>query len=134
MAFPEIRFEGAPYKIQPTGDGSAMLTQGDVKLLFSKDAAMNIAAQLGAIAHENSARPVSAAAITPTPDHEALISVNGLMLTKAQSITVRMACTIYLLEMANPDALGDDKHGRTMAENYKGRLEEVLGFINGVER
>lgn len=33
--------------------------------------------------------------------------------------------------MAEPDALGDDKHGKTMAKGYHERLSEVLRLMIG---
>ncbi|MFQ6550473.1 hypothetical protein AADZ90_021225 [Aestuariibius sp. 2305UL40-4] len=56
------------------------------------------------------------------------ISINGTRLTEGQAMAVRVAIASYLSEMQNPDALGDDRHGRNMAAAYKDRLSEVVNL------
>ncbi len=61
--------------------------------------------------------------------NEARIVVNGKQLTAGQSMAVRVACGAFMLEMVEPNALGDDHHGRLMAEAYKDRLGEVVSLM-----
>ena len=61
---------------------------------------------------------------------EAKITINGHEVTGAQAMAIRVACAVYLHEMSNnPDALGNDDHGRQMTELYKQRLGEVMRLI-----
>jgi hypothetical protein len=60
---------------------------------------------------------------------EADIIINGVRLSPAQSMAVRVAITAYHSDMCNPDALGDDEHGRAMTRAYHDRLLEVLRII-----
>lgn len=62
--------------------------------------------------------------------NESDITINGVQLTNAQAMALRVACTAYHQEMAsNPDALGDDEHGRRMVAAYRDRLGEVLRLL-----
>lgn len=62
---------------------------------------------------------------------EAKITVNGQELTTAQSLAVRVALSSYHSEMSsNPDALGNDDHGRRMTAAYRDRLAETLQLFN----
>ena len=63
--------------------------------------------------------------------NEAHMVINGLALVSGQAMTLRVACTAYLMEMEQPDALGEDEQGRAMALGYAERLREVLGFMEG---
>jgi len=63
---------------------------------------------------------------------EPQIAINGEPLTTAQAMAVRVACSSYFDEMAsNPDALGEDDHGRRMTALYAERLGEVIGLMLG---
>lgn len=57
---------------------------------------------------------------------EAAIMVNGRLLTPAQSMTVRVALSSFVMEMREPNALGSDEHGTEMARLYADRALEVL--------
>lgn len=57
---------------------------------------------------------------------EPTITINGHILTSAQVMAVRAAISSFYTEMGEPDALGDDEHGRAMAAAYRARLMEVL--------
>jgi hypothetical protein len=59
------------------------------------------------------------------------ITINGRELTTGQASAVRVAITSFYDEMSEPDALGDDEHGRFMVEQYRNRLSEVLAVIVG---
>ncbi len=61
---------------------------------------------------------------------EARIGINGTTLTVGQSMAVRMACTTFLMDMAEPNSLGDDEHGKRMAEGYRARLSEVISLLH----
>ncbi len=61
--------------------------------------------------------------------NEADVTINGVRLTVAQSMALRVAATSFLQEMETPGALGDDMHGRTMVKNYRARLTEVLNLM-----
>lgn len=60
---------------------------------------------------------------------EPVITINGRQLTESQAMAVRAAVTAFWQDMAEPDALGDDDHGRRMSEAYRDRLTEVLQII-----
>jgi hypothetical protein len=60
---------------------------------------------------------------------EAEIIINGHKLTFGQSMTVRVAIANMLMEFADPNALGEDEHGRAMTQGYRARASEVQDFI-----
>jgi hypothetical protein len=57
------------------------------------------------------------------------IIINGVRLNTAQAMTVRVALTSFGLEMNEPDALGDDEHGRAMSKLYRERAAEVVRLM-----
>lgn len=52
------------------------------------------------------------------------IEINGVKLTVGQAVTVRVAISAFITSIQN-DGLGDDEHGRKMAEAYIDRAREV---------
>lgn len=64
-----------------------------------------------------------------TDIHEPHIVVNGIELSTAQAMAVRVALSSFAAEMGAPDALGGDLHGRTMARAYRERLLEVFRIM-----
>ena len=60
---------------------------------------------------------------------EATIIIGNTMLTEAQAMTVRVAITDFLAEMNDPNALGDDFHGRAMTKAYRERLCEIIPMM-----
>ncbi|TGR84593.1 hypothetical protein EN866_32830 [Mesorhizobium sp. M2D.F.Ca.ET.223.01.1.1] len=63
---------------------------------------------------------------------EPRIEINGTILSIGQAMALRVAATAYLDEMAsNPDALGEDEHGRRMTGLYADRLNEVVRIMIG---
>lgn len=63
-------------------------------------------------------------------DTEANIVINGVELTNAQSMALRVAVTTFNGDMASdPDRLGTDEHGRTMTKAYRERTAEILSLI-----
>lgn len=61
--------------------------------------------------------------------HEPVIVINGMALTKAQAMTVRVAIASFLTEMSGESPLGGDPHGIAMAEAYAARCGEVLRLM-----
>lgn len=62
---------------------------------------------------------------------EAAITINGIRLSFTQSWTVRVAIADFLMALADPNAMGDDEHGRAMVRGYRARAEEVQKLIFG---
>jgi len=60
---------------------------------------------------------------------EAVVVVNGVALSFAQSMSLRVAVAHMLHDLQDPLRLGDDEHGRFMVQAYKARLEEVQELI-----
>ncbi len=58
---------------------------------------------------------------------EADIFINGVKLTPAQSMTVRVA--ISSLQMSLQEGLGDDEHGRAMTSRYQKACREINSAI-----
>lgn len=61
------------------------------------------------------------------------IIINGIELTEAQAMAVRVAVSSFYTEMGAPDALGEDEHGRAMAAAYRLRLAEVYRLFFPVQ-
>ena len=57
------------------------------------------------------------------------ITINGVRLTDGQSISLRVAVLTFMLDLNDPDSLGEDPHGRLMTSGYKERLSEILGLL-----
>ena len=63
---------------------------------------------------------------------EARIEINGVLLSEAQSMALRVACAdLFERTVSNPDALGTDEHGRAMTQIYRTHLHRVLVLISG---
>jgi len=60
---------------------------------------------------------------------EPTIIVGNTMLSEGQSMAVRVALNSFLIEMQEPDALGDDEHGKAMAGLYRDRILEILRMM-----
>jgi hypothetical protein len=60
---------------------------------------------------------------------EASITINDRQLSTAQAMAVRVAVSDFYAEMQDPDALGDDEHGRAMTKAYRERIAEVIEFM-----
>lgn len=61
---------------------------------------------------------------------EAEITINGTPLTTGQAMALRVAAGAFLHEMGQPDALGDDEHGRRMVTAYRARIGEALALMS----
>lgn len=60
---------------------------------------------------------------------EADITINGKSLSFGQAMTLRVAVGSFLMGLQDPDALGDDEHGRVMVRAYKARLGEIMQML-----
>jgi hypothetical protein len=59
----------------------------------------------------------------------AKITINGVELTVGQAMTVHVALQNFAIDMKQPDALGDDHHGKVMRESYLNRIAEINKII-----
>ena len=59
------------------------------------------------------------------------ITINGKRLDVGHVMTIRVALTSYLMDMQEDDALGDDDHGKQMAQAYKERISEIFKLMGG---
>lgn len=60
---------------------------------------------------------------------EADIVINGVKLTFAQSMTLRVAICSFLSDMSKEDALGTDEHGKFMSNAYASRSQEIINLM-----
>lgn len=56
------------------------------------------------------------------------ITVDGIELTDAQSMTLRVAINSFAMDLRH-DGLGDDAHGKRMTELYLERIKEINAII-----
>ncbi len=61
--------------------------------------------------------------------NEPKITINGVDLTEAQAMTMRVALSNFGAAMAQPYALGADDHGKAMARLYTERSGEILAMM-----
>ena len=65
---------------------------------------------------------------------EAIVIINGRRLDMGQTMTLHVAIQAYLSDMTpteeNPHPLGDDHHGRVMAEAYAQRCREITAIMH----
>lgn len=59
---------------------------------------------------------------------EPIITINGVSLTIAQAMTVRVAIQSLAMSLEQC-GLGDDEHGRKMTEGYLGAINGINGLI-----
>lgn len=64
------------------------------------------------------------------PNDEPKITINGVELNQAQSMTVRVAIGAYFMEMQDENFLGDDEHGKRMTKAYRDRSREIIKIIS----
>lgn len=60
---------------------------------------------------------------------EPLVTINGLPLNLAQSMTLRVAVGSFTLDL-NLNGLGDDEDGKTLCRLYRERLAEITRIMN----
>lgn len=65
---------------------------------------------------------------------EARITVNGQPLTTAQSMTIRVALSLFLMDMNNESALGGDATGEDIRQGYLAAGREIMKLIAEVRR
>ncbi len=61
---------------------------------------------------------------------EVTVTVDGVRLTDAQVMTLRVACEAWSMDL-KPGSLGDDDHARAMEEAYRSRLDEIRRLLAG---
>jgi hypothetical protein len=58
------------------------------------------------------------------------ITVNGVRLTTAEAMTVRVALGAFAIELQEREhALGDDDHGHAMRDGYLIALREIIALM-----
>lgn len=62
---------------------------------------------------------------------EPTIIIGNKMLSPGQAMTVRVALNNFLIDLREPDALGDDEHGRAMTLAYNARIGEIFLLMSG---
>jgi hypothetical protein len=60
--------------------------------------------------------------------NEAIVTINGVQLTVGQSMALRVAVGSFAQSMQD-NGLGDDAHGKAMAEAYIARIAEIESLI-----
>jgi hypothetical protein len=60
---------------------------------------------------------------------EPAITINGVALTTAQAMTVRVALGSFALSLQAADSLGEDEHGKAMTKGYNGALREIFRLM-----
>ena len=61
---------------------------------------------------------------------EPRITIDGIVLTTGQAMTVRVALASFTLDV-KVGRLGSDEHGVAVTAAYKARLEEILKLLGG---
>ena len=61
---------------------------------------------------------------------EPTITINGLLLTTASAMTVRCAIEAFASSMA--DGLGNDEHGKAMADGYSANISAIRRMMGVV--
>lgn len=57
---------------------------------------------------------------------EPAVTIKGQLLTAGEVMTLRVALNALVVDMSEPGALGDDEHGKQMAEGYKRCAHSML--------
>ena len=65
---------------------------------------------------------------------EQKVTVNGTELTIGQITALRVACVMFINNLTDPTtSLGNDVHGKRMAQQYKQRASEILNLLGDVK-
>lgn len=64
---------------------------------------------------------------------EPSITVNGVRLTTAEAMTVRVALSAFATDIQSEDALGDDDHGHAMRDGYLAALRDIFALMAAAE-
>lgn len=59
---------------------------------------------------------------------EPKITVGNIVLSEAQSMTIRVAINSFAMDLRH-DGLGDDAHGKKMTKLYLERIKEINAII-----
>jgi len=59
---------------------------------------------------------------------EAKITINGMKVSDAMSMTIRVALESFAMELSE-NGLGDDAHGERMVELYLARINEMRPLL-----
>ena len=57
------------------------------------------------------------------------ITINGVRLTTAEAMTVRVALGAFAMDLRAEDSLGDDDHGHAMRDGYRAALRDILALM-----
>lgn len=63
------------------------------------------------------------------PLYEAHISIGGVELAFAESLSLRVGLEMAIAQFADPHSCGTDEHGRIMRENYLHHLGRVRELV-----
>lgn len=61
------------------------------------------------------------------------VVIDGEVLTHGEIESLRCAVTAMHSEMSDPDALGDDGHGRMMVKVYRRDMERILRLMGVIK-
>lgn len=70
--------------------------------------------------------------VEPNYDQEPHVVINGVELTRAQSMTLRVALGSFLMGFNDPNYLGNDEHGRAMRMGYLARGGEISKIMHSI--
>jgi len=59
------------------------------------------------------------------------VVINDIKLTEGQIMALRVAVSSLYTQMGEPDALGEDEHGRAMTAAYRAQLALILRLMAG---
>lgn len=62
------------------------------------------------------------------------MTINGHRLSPGEVMTLRSALEGFATELADPDALGDDEHGRAMTAAYRRHLGTIRELVHGARK
>jgi hypothetical protein len=57
------------------------------------------------------------------------ITVNGVPLTTAEAMTVRVALGAFAIDLKREGSLGDDDHGYAMRDGYRAALRDIFALM-----
>jgi hypothetical protein len=63
-------------------------------------------------------------------DPEPTITINGVRLTEAQAMTVRVAVNNLAIDLTHDNPLGNDEIGKSIADGYQARIHEINQIIS----
>lgn len=57
------------------------------------------------------------------------ITINGVRLTPAEAMTVRVALGAFAMDLRCEGSLGDDDHGHAMRDGYLAALRDIIALM-----